>query len=354
MRAVHDSIGTTYARSRRADLALVRSLAENLQLSSSGTYLDLACGTGNYTVALSSLGGIWSAADVSGTMLAQARAGSDAIAWVQAEADRLPFARSAFDGVICTLAIQEYLAPSRHNTPVKLVTMPISRRGLTADAPLDRTHSGRLRPLGRPIVSDVNGRPSHPNLARMWRTIVPAVAVCTLTSLAGCAMHETYGDRTLPEEERAVIEGYARYLLLYFEDLQIVSVDGKLEGGENRWAYASSVSLPAGRHWLQISILRNNSSIAMCAFEWTFEAKHHYKLRRVDHEQVLLAHPSSPRFPASISMNVTSPSMPTQRLRVRAECGKAAHCRQTSDCAAGYACQMHAGFEFGTCELHAR
>ncbi|MCL4182382.1 MAG: methyltransferase domain-containing protein [Burkholderiaceae bacterium] len=108
MHAVYDSIGTTYARSRRADLALVRSLAENLQLSSSGTYLDLACGTGNYTVALSSLGGIWSAADVSGTMLAQARAGSDAIAWVQAEADRLPFASSAFDGVICTLAIHHF------------------------------------------------------------------------------------------------------------------------------------------------------------------------------------------------------------------------------------------------------
>lgn len=170
-----------------------------------------------------------------------------------------------------------------------------------------------------------SGRLSHPNPAPMWKTIMSAVTMCALTSLAGCAIHETYGDRALPEEERAVIEGYARYLLLYFEDLQIVSVDGELKGGESRWAHASSVSVPAGRHWLQISILRNNSDIAMCAFEWTFEARHHYKLHRVDHEQALLAHPSSPRFPASISMDVTSPSMPTQRLHVRAECGKAAH-----------------------------
>ena len=181
-----------------------------------------------------------------------------------------------------------------------------------------------------------------------------AVTVCTLTPLAGCAMHETYGDRALPEAERAVIEGYSRYRLLYFEDLQIVSVDGKREGGQRGWPYASSVGVPSGKHWLQILILRNSTDIVMCAFEWTFEAKHHYKLQRLDHDAGLLAHPSSPRFPASISMDVAALSMPAQRLRARAECGKAAHCRQPSDCPARYACQMHAGFEFGTCQSPAR
>lgn len=167
-------------------------------------------------------------------------------------------------------------------------------------------------------------------------------------------MHESYGDHALPEAERADIEGYWRYQLLYFEELQIVSVDGKREGGQGGLAYASSVSVPAGRHWLQLLILRNNSDIAMCAFEWTFEARHHYKLHRIDHGQVLLAHPLSERFPASISMVVTDSSKPDQRLSARAECGKATHCREPSDCPARYACQMQAGYEFGTCQSHAR
>ncbi|MCG3189356.1 MAG: Ubiquinone/menaquinone biosynthesis C-methyltransferase UbiE [Burkholderiaceae bacterium] len=108
MQALYDSLGTTYAASRRADPALVRSLAEFLRLSPSSSYLDVACGTGNYTVALSSLGGKWSAVDVSEVMLAQARAKSDVVAWVRSDAGCLPFPTSTFDGAICTLAIHHF------------------------------------------------------------------------------------------------------------------------------------------------------------------------------------------------------------------------------------------------------
>ena len=174
--------------------------------------------------------------------------------------------------------------------------------------------------------------------------------MCTLAFLAGCAVHEIYGDRALTEAERAVIDGYSRYQILYFEDLQIVSVDGKRDGGQRGWPYASSVSVPSGRHWLQLLISRNSSDIAMCAFEATFEAKHHYRLQRVEHEQFLLAHPSSPRFPAAISMLVSVPAAPAQHLKARAECGQAANCRLASDCASHQGCQMDAGFEFGTCK----
>jgi ubiquinone/menaquinone biosynthesis C-methylase UbiE len=59
MPALYDLIGSTYARSRRADPAIAQTLARELRLAPSGAYLDLACGTGNYTVALSGLGGEW-------------------------------------------------------------------------------------------------------------------------------------------------------------------------------------------------------------------------------------------------------------------------------------------------------
>lgn len=105
---LYDRIGDTYTWSRRADPGIVHALAEKLCLSPSGAYLDLACGTGNYTLALSGLGGTWSALDVSGRMLAQARARSEAIHWVLANARSLPFPSASFDGVICTLAIHHF------------------------------------------------------------------------------------------------------------------------------------------------------------------------------------------------------------------------------------------------------
>ena len=188
----------------------------------------------------------------------------------------------------------------------------------------------------------------------MARGILLTASTFSLMLFAGCAMHEIYGDHALPESERALIDGYSRYQVLYFEDLQIVSVDGRREGGHTGWPYASSVSVQAGRHWIQVLILRNSTNIAMCAFEWMFEAKHNYKLQQVNHGQFLLAHPSSPRFPASVSMVVTGPSNPPQQLRARAECGKATHCRQTSECPPRYTCEMDTSFEFGICNSHDR
>lgn len=70
---LYDSIGTTYTMSRQADPAIVKTLSQTLGLQLSGAYLDLACGTGNYTVAPSGLGGKWSAIDVSIVKLMQAR-----------------------------------------------------------------------------------------------------------------------------------------------------------------------------------------------------------------------------------------------------------------------------------------
>ncbi len=108
MQPLYDFIGASYARSRRADPAIAHMLAQLLQLTSSGSYLDVGCGTGNYTVALSSLGGAWRAIDASEVMLGQARNKTDNVTWIQSTADCLPFSDSTFDGAICTLAIHHF------------------------------------------------------------------------------------------------------------------------------------------------------------------------------------------------------------------------------------------------------
>lgn len=108
MPAIYDFIGTNYARSRRADPVIAQTLARELNLTSGGSYLDLACGTGNYTFALSDLDGEWSAVDVSQVMLDQARQKASNVEWELASADDLPFPDATFDGAICTLAIHHF------------------------------------------------------------------------------------------------------------------------------------------------------------------------------------------------------------------------------------------------------
>ncbi len=185
--------------------------------------------------------------------------------------------------------------------------------------------------------------------ATMLRIIFVSLGIWMAVFIAGCVMHETYGDHTLPQSQIAFVEGYWHYRFIYDEELQIVSVDGKREAERSGWPYAYSISLPSGRHWIQLAVLRNSGEIARCAFEETFEKQHRYKLKRLDHDQLLLAHPSSSSFSASLAMVVTTPSNSTRELKVSAVCGKKAICRQNSDCPRQYSCQMNPGFAFGAC-----
>lgn len=108
MPPLYDRIGSTYGISRRADPSIVQAIVTEMRPRVDGIYLDLACGTGNYTAALSGLGGTWGAIDDSEVMLAQARQKSGRIAWVRSRADALPFPDASFDGVVCTLAIHHF------------------------------------------------------------------------------------------------------------------------------------------------------------------------------------------------------------------------------------------------------
>ena len=102
---LYDRIGVGYDATRRADPYLVDRLADLLGVRADGAYLDIACGTGNYTTALSGRGGRWYGLDRSGTMLATARSKSSAVRWLQGDAAHLPFPDRAFTGALCTLAL---------------------------------------------------------------------------------------------------------------------------------------------------------------------------------------------------------------------------------------------------------
>ncbi len=107
MAAIYDSIGVGYDTNRRADPAIAGQLAEALG-APGGAFLDLACGSGNYTAALAGLGYDLTGLDLSSRMLMAARAKPGDVNWVLAAVERLPFENLTFQGALCTLAIHHF------------------------------------------------------------------------------------------------------------------------------------------------------------------------------------------------------------------------------------------------------
>src|SRR6266496_1603415 len=98
---LYNRIGVGYDTTRRADPGIVRQLVELLAAPAGARCLDVACGTGNYTIALAETGLQLHGLDVSSTMLASAQAKSGAVRWVGAEATAIPFADGSFGAASC-------------------------------------------------------------------------------------------------------------------------------------------------------------------------------------------------------------------------------------------------------------
>ncbi len=106
--ALYDQIGGNYDATRRADPEIARRLIEYLSPEPAGLYLDVACGTGNYTAALASAGLRLCGVDQSARMIAGARPKRARVRWLVADVARLPFSDGLFSGAICTLAIHHF------------------------------------------------------------------------------------------------------------------------------------------------------------------------------------------------------------------------------------------------------
>jgi SAM-dependent methyltransferase len=105
---VYEQIGKGYDLTRRADPYIVSRLNHYLRVNARSSYLDVACGTGNYTLALSELGGTWHALDHSARMIDAARSKNNSIFWQLADVTGLPYRENTFSGVVCTLAIHHF------------------------------------------------------------------------------------------------------------------------------------------------------------------------------------------------------------------------------------------------------
>ncbi|WP_199900107.1 class I SAM-dependent methyltransferase [Caldalkalibacillus mannanilyticus] len=107
MEVLYNHIGKNYDVTRQADLEIVNCLKRHLQVEE-GLVLDVACGTGNYTVALKNAGLDMVGVDVSDEMIRQAQEKMKEINWNIADVKKLPFSSRTFKGATCILAIHHF------------------------------------------------------------------------------------------------------------------------------------------------------------------------------------------------------------------------------------------------------
>lgn len=116
----YDKIGTGYNATRQADPYLAGRLFSLLQPQNDKLYLDIGCGTGNYTCFLADKGLQFIGVEPSEKMLSEAKSRSQNIKWLNGTAEQIPTDDNAFDGIIATLTIH-------HWTDIKKAFMELNR-----------------------------------------------------------------------------------------------------------------------------------------------------------------------------------------------------------------------------------
>lgn len=104
----YDKIGTGYNSTRQADPYLTKRLFYHLQPKTDRLYLDIGCGTGNYTCTLADKGLNFIGVEPSEKMLSEAKIRNQQINWLKGTAEQIPTEDKVFDGIIATLTIHHW------------------------------------------------------------------------------------------------------------------------------------------------------------------------------------------------------------------------------------------------------
>jgi ubiquinone/menaquinone biosynthesis C-methylase UbiE len=105
--ALYDTIGKTYAQTRRSDPRIAAKLLEILESSQASVIADIGAGTGSYSFFLAEHGYHVLAVEPSETMRSQAIS-HPTIQWIDAFADSLPLPDQSADAAIIMLAFHHF------------------------------------------------------------------------------------------------------------------------------------------------------------------------------------------------------------------------------------------------------
>jgi ubiquinone/menaquinone biosynthesis C-methylase UbiE len=116
----YDKIGIGYNSTRQADPYLTSRIFSLLRPQTHKLYLDIGCGTGNYTCALADKGLNFIGVEPSEKMLNEAKSKKQNVQWMKGNAEQIPVEDKTFDGIIATLTIH-------HWTDIKLAFTELNR-----------------------------------------------------------------------------------------------------------------------------------------------------------------------------------------------------------------------------------
>ncbi len=108
MSTKYNKIGINYNQTRKADPYLTEQLLKHLSPNKNGNYLDIGCGTGNYTNEFQKKGFTFIGIDPSIEMLQKARSQNQNIEWQIGTAEKTDLAQHSVDGIIGTLTIHHW------------------------------------------------------------------------------------------------------------------------------------------------------------------------------------------------------------------------------------------------------
>lgn len=125
--AIYDSIGQQYNRTRKADPYLGNRLLNLLEPKKDKLYLDLGCGSGNYTRFIANKEWSIIGIDPSQKMLDYASATVSNIKWMLGSSENIPLPNSSVDGVIITLSIHHWKDLSKSALELNRVLKPSAK-----------------------------------------------------------------------------------------------------------------------------------------------------------------------------------------------------------------------------------
>lgn len=123
----YDVIGIGYNTTRKADAFMAQRFFEYLSPVENNSFLDVGCGTGNYTIALHEKGLQITGVDPSSEMLNIAKSKSKEINWHSGRAEQLPFNNHSFDGALACLTIHHWENLTTGFTELSRVLKPGAR-----------------------------------------------------------------------------------------------------------------------------------------------------------------------------------------------------------------------------------
>lgn len=136
MEAKYDKIGVDYNHTRRADKYITERLLNFLEPTTRGRYLDIGCGTGNYTDKLQKKGFEFIGIDPSKEMLEKAAQKNTAIDWRVGRAEKINLEDESVNGAIAVLTVHHWSDLWKSFAEISRVLKPDSKIVIFTSTPV--------------------------------------------------------------------------------------------------------------------------------------------------------------------------------------------------------------------------